>query len=107
STATEATRPELSKASIFMVSSPFFSVCPRDETIVKSFGQVLFNGDLNALLRKDLFNEACPLNKADASALQIFVKTYLEHFLRVADAVHIKMVKGQSPFLVFLYDSKC
>ena len=59
------------------------------------------------MLRKYLFNQVGPFDKTYALAIDIVFEANLVHLFYIADPVDIKMIEGQTPFLIYLHNGKC
>lgn len=71
-----------------------------------SFVFSILDLDPDRMLRKQLFDEICPLDHAHAVSIKIFFIPQLIHFVRICDPIHVKVIQGQSTCLVFLHDIK-
>ena len=98
--ATAPTSPDVSIPSIFIVFLSLFCHC--DKPVVKSHLQVLLNDYLSIVLRQNLLDKICPLDKADAVAIEVVFIADLIHLADIADPVHVKVVKGKPALVVNL-----
>ena len=59
------------------------------------------------MFRKDLSDQICPFDQANAFSINIILISDLFHLFYISDPVDIKMIEGQTPFLIYLHDRKC